>query len=334
MMGVQITVVVPTYHRHDLLRRCLAALAAQEFDRGRYEVIVADDAADVSTRRLVESEAAVANFRLRYIPVEATQGPAAARNAGWRAAEGEFIAFTDDDCLPQPGWLAAGVEALNGGADAAWGRLEMPLPPRPTDYERDAAGLANSVFVTANCFCRRAALEKVGGFDERFTAAWREDSDLYFSLLEHKCRVVHASDARVVHPIRPARWGVSLRQQRKSAFDALLFKKHPRLYRRHIAAFPRDYYYIVGALSAALAGMAARQQWLVFNGLAAWGLLTGRFFARRMRGNSWAPAHVAEMLFTSMLIPPLSVFWRVHGALKYRSTPPVTGDRHAAVHAR
>lgn len=330
---MQISVVVPTYHRHDLLRRCLAALAAQQF-AGTYEVIVADDAADVSTRRLVETEAATAGYRLRYVPVEDTHGPAAARNVGWRAAAGEFIAFTDDDCLPQPGWLSAGVQALNGGADAAWGRLEMPLPLRPTDYERDAAGLAGAVFVTANCFCRRNALETVGGFDERFTAAWREDSDLYFSLLEHRCRVVHASDAVVIHPIRPAQWGVSLRQQRKSAFDALLYRKHPRLYRRHIAAFPREYYYVVASLAAATAGAVARQQWLVFNGLAAWGLLTGRFFARRMRGNSWSPTHVAEMLVTSMLIPPLSVFWRMQGALKYRSTLPATGDRHAAIHAR
>ncbi|MGH7193700.1 MAG: glycosyltransferase family 2 protein [Candidatus Saccharimonadales bacterium] len=330
---MQISVVIHTYHRHDLLRRCLAALAAQRFE-GSYEVIVADDADDDSTRRLVETEAATAAYRLRYVPVGATHGPAAARNAGWQAAEGKFIAFTDDDCLPQPGWLDAGVEALIGGADAAWGRLEMPLPPRPTDYQRDAAGLAGAVFVTANCFCRRGVLETVGGFDERFTAAWREDSDLYFSLLERRCRVVHVSNAVVVHPIRPAPWGVSLRQQRKSAFDALLYKKHPRLYRRHIAAFPRDYYYVVGSLAVAAAGAAARQPWLVLNGLAVWGLLTGRFFARRMRGNSWAPAHVAEMLVTSMLIPPLSVFWRMHGSMKYRSTIPVTGDRYAAIHAR
>ena len=333
-MGVQISVVVPTYHRHDLLRSCLAALAAQQFDARGYEVIVADDAADLATRRLVEAESAAVACRLRYVPVEGTHGPAAARNAGWRAAEGPFIAFTDDDCLPQPGWLAAGFEALSGGADAAWGRLEMPLPPRPTDYQRDAAGLAAAVFVTANCFCRRAALEKVGGFDERFTAAWREDSDLYFSLLERNCRIVHTSEARVTHPIRPARWGVSLWQQRKTAFDALLYKKHPRLYRRHIAPFPRDYYLVVGSLALAAVGAVAGRPWLVFNGLAVWGLMTGRFFARRMRGNSWAPAHVAEMLITSLLIPPLSVFWRLQGALKYRSTLPVGAECHAPIHAR
>ncbi|HJT35319.1 MAG TPA: glycosyltransferase family 2 protein, partial [Pirellulales bacterium] len=142
---MRISVVVPTYRRHDLLRRCLAALAAQQFEGGDYEVIVADDAADPATRRLVETEAETANCDMRYVPVEKTHGPAAARNAGWRAARSEFIAFTDDDCLPQPGWLAAGVEALVGGADAAWGRLEMPLPPKPTDYQRDAAGLAAAV---------------------------------------------------------------------------------------------------------------------------------------------------------------------------------------------
>ena len=55
----------------------------------------------------------------------------------------------------------------------------MPLPLQPTDYELNAAGLQRSEFVTANCFYRRAALAAAGGFDERFRAPWREDSDLY-----------------------------------------------------------------------------------------------------------------------------------------------------------
>ena len=80
----------------------------------------------------------------------------------------------------------------------------MPLPERPTDYEADASGLARAEFATANVFVKRAALALVNGFDERFTSAWREDSDLQFALLATGGRIVRAPDALVIHPVRPA----------------------------------------------------------------------------------------------------------------------------------
>ncbi|HET6884018.1 MAG TPA: glycosyltransferase [Pirellulales bacterium] len=314
-----VSVVIPTYHRHDLLKRCLTALDRQDADPTTYEVLVCDDAAAEATRRFVCEIAAQSRCTVRYLPVTANHGPAAARNVGWRAAVGDVIAFTDDDCIPQAGWLTGGLDALASGADAAWGRLEMPLRPHPTDYERDAAGLANAQFVTANCFCRRSALETVGGFDERFTSAWREDSDLYFSLLEHGFCVQPAPLAVVVHPVRPAGWGVSLRQQRKSVFNALLYKKHPRLYRQLIPAMPRDYYASAGSLAVAIgAGILGHKIWCAI-AAGCWFSLTAQFCLRRLRGTSRAPAHVAEMVVTSAVIPPLSLFWHLCGAWRYRT---------------
>lgn len=318
-MTPQISVVVPTYRRHEMLKRCLAALDRQDVDPAKYEVLVCDDAAQESTQRLVSDIAARSRCAIRYLPVVGRHGPAAARNVGWRAAAGAIIAFTDDDCIPAPGWLTGGLSALDSGADAAWGRLDMPLRPQPTDYERDAAGLANAVFVTANCFCRREALEVVGGFDERFASAWREDSDLYFSLLEHGFCIRHAASAHVAHPVRPASWGVSLRQQRKTVFNALLYKKHPELYRQHIPPVPRDYYLNVGALAAAVAAAVLGHAAWCLAAACLWLLLTMRFCLRRLRGTSRAPSHIAEMAVTSALIPPLSLFWHLRGAWRYRT---------------
>ena len=321
-MTIRASVVVPTYNRPEFLDRCLAALLAQEFDPSAYEVIVADDAASEATRRQVESWAARVEDTgppVRYLPVTATRGPAAARNVGWRAARGEVVAFTDDDCLPEPGWLGAGARALAPGVAGAMGRVVVPLPPLPTDYERNAAGLATAEFVTANCFYRRNALAAVGGFDERFEAAWREDSDLFLTLIERGERLVSAPDAVVVHPVRPARWGVSLRQQRKSLYNALLYKKHPILYRQRIQSRPPWHYYgIVAALLTSLACALGRRRWGVLAGLGVWTLLTSRFCATRLRGTSRATRHVAEMVVTSVAIPPLAVFWRLRGALRFR----------------
>ncbi|MFL5801537.1 MAG: glycosyltransferase family 2 protein [Roseiflexaceae bacterium] len=356
-MTIRVSVVVPTYQRPALLKRCLAALLEQDFDPAAYEIIVADDAACDETRQLVEGHAthtpaagctydtefaaaamphraraqtlsalysaatgpAAMGPRLRYLPVTGAHGPAAARNAGWRAAAGSIIAFTDDDCVPEPEWLAAGVAALRDGAAGASGYVRVPLPDVPTDYQRDAAGLEAGEFVTANCFYRRDTLAAIGGFDERFTVAWREDSDLLFTLIERGERLVRAPDAVVVHPIRPAAWGISLRQQRKSMFNALLYKKHPQLYRQRIQpAPPWRYYRIAGALLVALAGMAVRRRGLALGGLGTWALLSGRFCAQRLRHTSHAPRHLAEMTVTSVLIPPLALFWRWRGGARFR----------------
>jgi hypothetical protein len=195
----------------------------------------------------------------------------------------------------------------------------MPLPAKPTDYQRDARMLETAEFVTANCFCRKDVLERLGGFDERFTAPWREDSDLHFRLLEMRANIVHAPQALVVHPVRPAPWGVSLLQIKKIAFDALLYKKHPTLYRQKIQGAPRwDYYLTVAALLAGAAGLAAGSVPVAGAGIGVWLALTTRLCVRRLAGTVKSPSHIAEMIVTSALIPPLAVFWRIAGAIRYR----------------
>ena len=333
----RVSVVVPTFKRPDLLFRCLTALMAQDFDAGDYEVIIADDAACDETRRAVEawcrSRVPVLPVHrqcpaVRYIAITGNHGPAAARNAGWRVARGEIIAFTYDDCVPTPGWLIAGLAAFADGVAGVSGRLIVPLQRVPADYELNAAQLATSRFVTANCFYRRACLATIGGFDERFTSAWREDSDVYFTLLE-RCAgevipslsrsFVYAPDAVVIHPLRPARWGVSLGQQRKSMFNALLYKKHPALYRQKIqAAPPWHYYVIVGALLMVIGALLGRKQRVAFGAACLWVFMTGRFCLKRLDRTSCKRRHVGEMLVTSVMIPPLSIFWRIRGAIKFR----------------
>ena len=322
-MSAVVSVVIPTYRRPDLLGRCLEAAAAQDYDARTYEIVVADDGADRATREFVQRFAARSAERggpeVRYIAVRGAHGPAAARNRGWQAARGEIIAFTDDDTIPDPRWLAHGIGAFRPEIAAVWGHVSMPIPQVPTDYERDAKGLEGAEFVTANCFVRRSALDAVGGFDERFRLAWREDSDLLFMLLARGFEVIGAPDAVVLHPVRPGRWGVSISQQKKAQFDALLYKKHPQLYRRKIFASPPwRYYAIVASLVATAGGLSTGSPKLAAGAGATWALLTAQFALERLRGTSKAPSHVAEMLVTSAVIPPLSIFWRLVGAAKFK----------------
>lgn len=317
-----VSVVVPTFKRPMLLGQCLEALLSQDFDPSCYEVIIVDDAACEQTRYQVEQyakRAEMVGHIIRYFAVKDSHGPAAARNIGLYAACGEIIAFTDDDCIPTPGWLKAGVMALTDDAVAVAGHISVPLPPSPTDYEYNASCLAHSEFVTANCFVRRNALLSIGGFDERFTAAWREDSDLIFTLQELGAHYIAAQDAVVIHPVRSARWGVSIQQQRKSIFNALLYKKHPILYRQKIQATPPWHYYaIVCALFVIVIGAISESWLLVGIALGTWVYLTCRFCLDRLRYTSHTPSHVSEMIVTSCVIPLLAIFWRLHGAIKFR----------------
>lgn len=318
-----VSVVVPTLGRPRLLQRCLGALLLCRTQRAELEVLIVDDGPSLGTQAIIAAWAARyvgAGMTLRYVANTGNHGPAAARNRGWRAASGSIIAFTDDDTEPAPEWIDRGLRAFDRDIDAAWGRIVMPIPRIPTDYELDAHALERAEFVTANCFCRRDTLIHLDGFDENFRTAWREDTDFYFRLLESGARIAHVTDAVVVHPVRPAPWGVSVKQQSKILFDALLFKKHPALYRSRIRAKPRlDYYVVVLALAGAAAGWALSAAWLALASGGLWVVLTAWLGGRRLRPTSKAPSHVLEIVVTSMLIPPLAVFWRLYGAVKYRT---------------
>ena len=324
-MSLRVSVVVPTCRRLALLQRCLAALLAQTLDPHSFEIVVVDDGAEDPVRDAVLDLAARHEVpTIRYLRTAGTLGPAVARNRGWHAADAPVVAFTDDDAIPEPGWLAAGLAALepHPHRPAVAGQVVVPLPADrpPTDHERMTQGLQDAEFVAANAFVRTGALVAVGGFDERFRRAWREDADLQFRLQDELGPVPRCAQARVVHPVREVPWGASLGQQRNSFFDALLYKKHPRRYRERIRRVPPwDDYTIVLATLAAPALALAGADGLA---LAACGLvlmLIGRLAWRRLAGADRSPRHVGEMLATSALIPYLSVWWRLRGAWHFRT---------------
>jgi len=317
----RISVVVPTYRRPELLLRCLLGLMEQTVGREAFEIIVVDDGHDAWPRTLVLALGAEASApSMRYLRPLQGKGPAVARNVGWRAARGDVVAFTDDDTLPAADWLEKGeAELRRGGWAAVGGRVLVPLASRqPTDHERMTQGLERTEFVTANAFVRRIALQQVQGFDERFTRAWREDSDLQFRLMTVG-PVGRAETAVVLHPVRRERWGISLRQQKNAFFEALLYAKHPQRYRQQVGLpVPWDFYAIVvlSVVALLMLSLDVMGSAVIAGTLAL--ALDLRFAARRLRGTSHAPGHVLEMLATSLVIPFMSVWWRLRGALHFR----------------
>lgn len=317
---IMISVVIPTFKRQALLAACLQALCNQTLDGNCFEVIVVADGKDALTENVVNDFTASLKH-IRFFSLPENRGPAAVRNLGWRNANSALIAFTDDDCMPDNGWLQAYVNAYLADQtyNAFTGCVRVPVPAIPTDYERNVSGLATADFVTANCCCTKNALILCEGFDERYRIAWREDSDLHFKLLSNNIRLRKIEGAVVTHPARPAPWGISLKEQKKGIYNALLYKKFPSFYRRYIQQRPVwSYYLAVFFCMSVFAGLVYNLQWLYVTGLTAFACLAGIFMKKRLHGTSHKWSHVAEMLFTSMLIPFLSLYWHFYGAIKYR----------------
>jgi glycosyltransferase involved in cell wall biosynthesis len=320
---MDISVVIPTCRRPQLLLRCLEALCNQAFEKERYEIIVVSDGPDPITRNVLDMFLKDRQINLRFIQLPAKKGPAAARNAGWRHAESDLIAFTDDDCIPDKNWLKnfyEGSEHTAFNEFAFTGSTTVPIPAVPTDYELNISHLATAEFITANCACSKKALFKTGGFDEAFTMAWREDSDLQFKFIQHRIPIVPIPTAVVTHPVRKATWGVSLKEEKKGIFNALLYKKFPDLYRQKIQRRPPWLYYsILAFFIIFLAGVAADSNFATIAGLSGWFFQTGWFILKRLKCTSRSINHVLEMVLTSLAIPFLSLYWRWYGAVKYKT---------------
>ncbi len=199
------SIIIPTWSRPDQLAECLRALSLVEYPRDRFEVIVVDDGGDVPLDDVLAPFRADLRLSLMRQP---NAGPAEARNAGAQRAGGEYLAFTDDDCLPESGWLkelaealAAAPECMIGGAIIdAGASLYSATSQLIADavYRHYNANPLRARFVSSNNLAVPArGFQEIGGFDPAFRTA--EDRDLCDRWLHEGRRIVYHAGARVRH---------------------------------------------------------------------------------------------------------------------------------------
>ena len=221
-----VTVIVPTYERHDQLDALMECLARQTIRD--FEVIVVDQSA---TRW---KPGGALPFDLSYIHTD-VRGAVNARNAGAFHARGAVLAFTDDDCRPDPDWLEAGLRYFE---DAGVVGVEgLVISDRAHDERYRPVtnlGFEGIGFMTANLLLRRRTFMAIDGFDAQFDQPchFREDTDLAWRALEHGA-IPFGADVRVYHPPQPRALEREALGARLQFFekDALLMKKHPERYR-------------------------------------------------------------------------------------------------------
>jgi histidinol-phosphate phosphatase family protein len=294
LAATDIDVVVPTVGRESL-RRLLEALEPQRECFG--ELIVVED--------------------------RERRGPAATRNEGWRRSSAEWVAFLDDDVVPETCWpkrLHHDLERLGPAVAGSQGRVRVPLPDDrpPTDWERNVAGLETARWISADIAYRRAGLASVGGFDERFGAAYREDTDLAMRLLRRGWQIA-AGDRQVDHPVPPAGFWVSVARQRGNADDVLMRALHGRHWRRWGGApagrLPRHLLAAFSALVATASATAGRPRLAGLAGTA-WLGFTAELAWARIAPGPGDRAEASRMLATSAALPLAASSWSLLGLLR------------------
>jgi GT2 family glycosyltransferase len=211
-----LTVVVPTYQRPELLRRCLRSLRGQDLPEDLFQVVVIDDGSGDATTQVLEDQA-LEWPQLEWRSQPTNKGPAAARNLGLASAAGDLILFVDDDIVAPPDLLSKHLH-LHQPPDPRRGVVgrvewhpELEVTPfmrwlDTTDLQFKFATMEEGqlerpweAFYTCNLSLPAPILEEVGGFDERFPYPAFEDTDLGLRLSRRGFRLEYRSSVLAWH---------------------------------------------------------------------------------------------------------------------------------------
>ncbi|TVQ45342.1 MAG: glycosyltransferase [Gloeocapsa sp. DLM2.Bin57] len=205
------SIIIPTYARPDKLSNCLAALSKLNYPSDKFEVIIVDDGSPMSLEEVI----APWQSQLTLILLkQKNQGPSVARNLGSNHAQGEFLAFTDDDCAPDVNWLQTLAEEFVKNPDCfIGGRTVNGLPDNLFSttsqllvdylygyYNSEETKTRQTSFFTSNNFAvSREIFQSLEGFSEKFPLAAAEDRELCDRALQLGYKMIYVPEALVYH---------------------------------------------------------------------------------------------------------------------------------------
>ncbi len=262
------SVCVVVKDRRDRMQRCLAAIAALE-DVGGHEVVLVDNGSTDGTLQALRRFATTSGLPVTVVE-QPTGNLGQVRNVAVTAARAPVVAFTDSDCLPHPGWLRAGLAALDGdpAVGVVQGRTVAEHPPPSPWAVTQQIDHLTWLFEACNLFMRRDPLLAAGGFGEEL-GFFGEDTVAGWRVVRRGWEAAFAADAVVAHDVTDPGFGWHLRR-------AAYYRNWPGLIRQlpELRAHTWHRWFLrsrsAGAL-VALAGMVAaallRRPWLLLTAL-------------------------------------------------------------------
>ena len=210
----KVSVIIPVYNDIARVEACLASLESQDYPRDRFEVIIVDNGSSDGTYELLQNSVLLREAQQGLTVSQClTPGSYAARNHGLTLAMGEYVAFTDSDCIVSEHWLSVLVGAIQNelGDVILAGKMSFfPDQSKPTeqsaiDFEnlfsmKQDENARNGKCITANLFCSMALIQKHNGFNQKL----KSGGDVEFStrIVNAGGRVVYCDGALVTHPSR------------------------------------------------------------------------------------------------------------------------------------
>lgn len=215
------SIIVPSYNRPSEVADCVASLARQDYPRDQFEVIVVDDGSVVSPAACIEPFRGRLDVRIHR---QTNAGPSVARNRGAHLARGRLLAFTDDDCRPDPDWLKKlaarfasttdpviiGGEVRNALLDNPYATASQMIVEVGYAYHNRDHNKAR-FFTTSNLAVPASHFRQLGGFDESFGKHASEDRELCGRWQHRGYRMIYAPEV-VVHHAHKLTWSTFLRQ--------------------------------------------------------------------------------------------------------------------------
>jgi glycosyltransferase involved in cell wall biosynthesis len=231
-----VSVVIPTYNRRQMLEKCLLTLFKQTYPNKSYEILVIDNGFIDGSKELIEELRNISPVSLKYI-IQKKKGAANARNMGILEARGEIIAFTDDDCIVDKGWLENLVSFFKD-SEIIGVQGKVMMIGEKTPFINIVENFHGNGYITANIAYKKDALLEVNMFNEELL--YCEDEDLAYRILKMKGEINFSEKALVMHPT----FELNIKQYFKK--KTLNLKYTMQLYRLH----PEHYIPIRGSLNS------------------------------------------------------------------------------------
>ena len=226
-----ISIVIPTFNGGARIAGCLGALVEQTTGKDA-EIIVVDDGSTDNTADVVTCYSGVRLIR------QSNAGPAAARNRGAIEAGGAIVLFTDDDCVPAPGWVAAMTgpfkDANIVGVKGVYRTRQRRLMARfvQMEYEdkyRLMSGVSQIDFIdTYSAGFRRDRFLEMNGYDTSFPVACAEDVELSYRMSRRGWKMTFVPTAIVYHTHPETLWAYLKKKYKFAFWRVLAVWKNPQ----------------------------------------------------------------------------------------------------------
>lgn len=219
-----LSVIIPTCHRNDLLALCLDRLApgTQTLAIDNYEVIVTDDGTNSTAEEMIRSRYPWATWA-----AGPGKGPASNRNHGATLAGGEWLVFTDDDCIPEAEFLDSYWQAASEGDVLVLEGMTSSYGVRERVDVECPINESGGCLWSCNMAIRKDLFFKLNGFDTAFPGAAMEDVDFRTRVIKSGESIKFVPKALVRHPWRE-RKGLSF-WKLYSKSKRYFIKKHPEM---------------------------------------------------------------------------------------------------------